>query len=288
MATGDQIRQSNQPSNDRGRQETRENTESGNRHSRSSSRDDLWQRAAREREQLERRSQDGNPFSDAHAVTSLSFDQHSNHNADRLETDSSTDTEHLIPRNMQETKRRYKEVKNQIWHDWPGMLASRTPKESYDFTVEFKNLRNQKKSEWKRDPNDYVDKFVSLQERMLNQDNMNAHTGPLKRISPAELTWKIYKYYPKVLSKLQALDPNGLGPGNSQTELINMYNDIKGKINKTALKLTGLSFVFGATYGISSIATEKKHINLLRSAKLYDNWMIELDRKLDAFQGQNQ
>jgi hypothetical protein len=37
--------------NDRGRQETRENTEPGNRRSRSSSRDDLWQRAAREREQ---------------------------------------------------------------------------------------------------------------------------------------------------------------------------------------------------------------------------------------------
>jgi hypothetical protein len=195
-------------------------------------------------------------------------------------------------RSPEELKTQYREIKQAIEADWPRMLASRTPTASYYRTREFKELRN-RKSELRTDPNAYVDKLHALHARMFDpataiQDEIEVQ--PLKR---SNLLQMIRIDYTNVLHKLENLPDNGLGNENeSRQDLIRMYKIIDDKFDKTVKKLNRGAILglvpFIITIGVSEIPLGKKHNNLLKSATIYHNWLITIDRQIDAFQNRNQ
>ncbi|HEY4036680.1 MAG TPA: hypothetical protein VGL94_22215 [Ktedonobacteraceae bacterium] len=201
---------------------------------------------------------------------------------DRMTTrQSQLDTAQLIPKDKpKDIREEYKKIKGEIRTDWPRMLASRTLKDSYDITVEFKNFRNKKESEWKNNPNECVKDLDSFKKRMLIQNSTNDSS---KVLSLAEMD-RGPRGYSYILSKLHKLGPTGLGANESQVDLIRMYTDINNKVKKTNSKLTALSLAAGATVGIPLLVPSftKKQKNLMNSAQLYNGWMTELDKRLDA------
>lgn len=205
-----------------------------------------------------------------------------------------------IPDNIQRRKETYKKLKKDIEYSFKQGLDQRTATRNYELFKEYKALRKNKNNPSEshsdtRMPYKYSDGYIgelhSLHQKMLQDINIydSIVTGSSPILSDF---FKSSHFYKSVEQDLQNLPDTGFGHADETREdLLKMFNEIRGKMQKTAWKQMGIGYAIGygtlLSAGLLIPATKKwplkKSENIERTRRLYGHLIKDLKRKIVRF-----